>query len=194
MGAPVVLRTSNQLPNYPGMPAPLFQRVSVHLHGGHYPAHTDGYPSFVVNPAANGQTGMYRDYYYANTIPKVSGTNLDDFSESPSTMWYHDHGEDLTDLNVIMGLSGFWLSFDPLELALIKQGKIPGWSDKSKPFIEKDFLSSNSSFDVPLAISDRRFNADGSFYFDGFPIGKDTDGYLGGCAAGQRQGLSLPVR
>ena len=179
VGAPVVLRTSNQLPNYPGLPAPLFQRVGVHLHGGHNPAHTDGYPSFVVNPAANGQAGMYRDYYYANTVPKISGTNLDDFSESPSTMWYHDHGEDVTDLNVIMGLSGFWLTFDPLELALIKQGKIPGWGDKNKPFNEKEFLSRNSPFDVPLAISDRRFNADGSFYFDGFPIGKDTDGYLG---------------
>ena len=179
VGAPVVLRTANQLPNYPGLPAPLFQRVGVHLHGAHNPAHTDGYPSFVLNPAANGNPGMYRDYYYANTVPKVSGTNLDDFSESPSTMWYHDHGEDVTDLNVIMGLSGFWLTFDKQELALISEGKIPGWGDSTRGFDQKEFLTTNSKFDVPLAISDRRFNADGSFYFDGFPIGKDTDGYLG---------------
>jgi spore coat protein A len=40
-------------------------------------------------------------------------------------------------------------------------------------------MANNSPYDIPLAITDRRFNADGSFSYDGFPIGKDTDGYLG---------------
>ncbi len=171
VGEPVVVRHWNDLPRYPGMPA-IPQRESVHLHGGHNPAHTDGYPSFVINP------GMYRDYYYPNTVP-MNNNGLPDFSESPSTMWYHDHGEDLTDLNVIKGLAGFWLTFDDTELNLIKNKVLPGWWKSTAEWNEQEFMSNNSPYDIPLAISDRRFNADGSFFYDGFPIGSNTDGYLG---------------
>ena len=171
VGEPVVVRHWNDLPRYPGMPA-IPQRVGVHLHGGHNPAHTDGYPSFVINP------GMYRDYYYPNTVP-MGNNGQPDFTESPSTMWYHDHGEDLTDLNVIKGLAGFWLTFDDTELNLIKNKVLPGWWKSTAEWNEQEFMSNNSPYDIPLAISDRRFNADGSFYYDGFPIGGNTDGYLG---------------
>ena len=171
VGEPVVVRHWNDLPRYSGMPA-IPQRVGVHLHGGHNPAHTDGYPSFVINP------GMYRDYYYPNTVP-MGNNGQPDFTESPSTMWYHDHGEDLTDLNVIKGLAGFWLTFDDTELNLIKNKVLPGWWKSTAKWNEQEFMSNNSPYDIPLAISDRRFNADGSFFYDGFPIGGNTDGYLG---------------
>lgn len=172
VGQPVVVRHWNDLPTYPGMPAELPQREGVHLHGGHNPAHTDGYPSFVINP------GMYRDYYYANTVP-MGRDGKPDMSESPSTMWYHDHGEDITDLNVVKGLAAFWLSFDDRELELIKNHVLPGWWKDTAQWNEQEFMANNSPYDIPLAVSDRRFNADGSFFYDGFPIGKDTDGYLG---------------
>jgi FtsP/CotA-like multicopper oxidase with cupredoxin domain len=172
VGQPVVVRHWNDLPLYPGMPAGMVQRESVHLHGGHNPAHVDGYPSFVINP------GMYRDYYYANTVP-MGSDGKPDMSESPSTMWYHDHGEDITDLNVVMGLAGFWLSFDDAELNLIKNHVLPGWWKTSAEWNEQEFMENNSPYDIPLALSDRQFNADGSFFYDGFPIGNNTDGYLG---------------
>ena len=172
VGQPVVVRHWNDLPSVPGVPAELLQRESVHLHGGHNPAHTDGYASFVINQ------GMYRDYYYANTVP-MGTDGHPDMSEAPSTMWYHDHGEDLTDFNVIKGLAGFWLSFDDRELDLIKNHVIPGWWKSTAEWNEQEFMENNSNYDIPLAISDRRFNADGSFHYDGFPIGQDTDGYLG---------------
>ena len=171
VGEPVVVRHWNDLPTYPGLTS-IPQRESVHLHGGHNPAHTDGYPSFVINP------GMYRDYYYPNTVP-LGNDGLPDFTESPSTMWYHDHGEDLTDLNVIKGMAGFWLTFDDTELNLIKNKVLPGWWKTTAEWNEQEFMSNNSPYDIPLALSDRRFNADGSFFYDGFPIGSNTDGYLG---------------
>ena len=177
VGQPVVVRHWNDLPQYPGLPAPLIQREGVHLHGGHNPAHTDGYPSFVINP------GMYRDYYYANTVPMDANGNPD-MTEAPSTMWYHDHGEDITDLNVIKGLAGFWLSFDDTELNLIRNKVLPGWSGLDQngspvAWDEETFLRTSSNYDIPLALSDRRFNADGSFFYDGWPVGSNTDGYLG---------------
>lgn len=172
VGQPVVVRHWNDLPLLAGMPAGLNQRESVHLHGGHNPAHTDGYASFTINQ------GMYRDYYYANTVP-MGTDGKPDMGESPSTMWYHDHGEDLTDLHVTKGLAGFWLAFDDRELDLIKNHVLPGWWKSTAEWNEKEFMENNSPYDIPLALSDRRFNADGSFFYDGFPIGPDTDGYLG---------------
>ena len=97
-------------------------------------------------------------------------------------MWYHDHGEDITDRNVIMGLAGFWLSYDDAELNLIKTGVLPGadaGGGTGAAFNEAQFFQNSSKYDVPLALSDRRFNADGSFYYDGWPVGNNTDGYLG---------------
>jgi len=172
VGQPVVVRHWNDLPKVPGVPAAVPQRVSVHLHGAHNPAHSDGYPSFVINP------GMYRDYYYANTVP-MGKDGKPDLTESQSTMWYHDHGEDLTDLHVTKGLAGFWLTFDDRELDLIKNHVLPGWWKSTAEWSEQEFMENVSPYDIPLAITDREFNADGSFFYDGFPVGNKNDGYLG---------------
>ena len=181
VGQPVVVRHYNDLPPFEGInPEGFPQRESIHLHGGHNPSHSDGYSSYVVNP------GMYRDYYYANTVPNRED-GQPDFSEAPSTMWYHDHGEDLTDLHVIQGMSGFWLSYDEYELDLVKNMVLPGWSNKDAngnpvEWDEAKFMSTNSKYDIALAISDRTFNADGSFFYDGSPVGDNIDGYLGDVA------------
>ena len=172
VGQPVVVRHWNDLPKFPGVPAGVPQRISVHLHGAHNPAHSDGYPSFVVNP------GMYRDYYYANTVP-MGRDGKPDLNESQSTIWYHDHGEDLTDLHVTKGLAGFWLTFDDRELDLIKNHVLPGWWKPTAEWNDQEFMENVSPYDIPLAITDRQFNADGSFFFDGFPVGNKNDGYLG---------------
>ena len=140
VGQPVVIRYQNQME----------EETSIHLHGGHNPAHSDGYPSFFVLP------GKGRDYYYANTVPMENGKP--DMNESPSTMWYHSHVLDLTDHQVVQGLAGFFLTYDDLEIGLINNRVLP-----------------NDPYDVPIAIQDRRFNADGSIWFD--PL--DHDGYMG---------------
>ncbi len=57
--------------------------VSVHLHGGHTPSHSDGFPSFYVLP------GKARDYFYPNILPVKRRTDGVDpeIGEGLSTMW-----------------------------------------------------------------------------------------------------------
>jgi spore coat protein A len=61
-----------------------------------------------------------------------------------STIWYHDHALGITRLNVMMGMAGFYLIRDDQEDAL----GLPA-----------------GAYEIPLAIQDRRFNADGSLAY-----------------------------
>ncbi len=140
VGQPVVVRAYNDL-NI---------ETSIHLHGGHNPAHSDGYPNFYVLP------GRARDYFYTNTVPMLNGQP--DFSESPSTMWYHDHAMDIAASNVWHGLCGFFLTTDALEQDLIDRNVLPA-----------------EQYDIPLCLQDRSFNADGTLAYD--PL--DHNGTLG---------------
>ena len=71
-----------------------------HLHGGHVPADSDGYPEDHAEP------GEQLDLYtYPNEQPAA-------------TLWYHDHALGITRLNVYMGLAGFYLLRDDAEDAL----------------------------------------------------------------------------
>lgn len=138
---PIVVRQFNDLRD---------TELSTHLHGGHNPAHSDGYPNFYILP------GKARDYFYTNTVPVHGGKP--DFSECPSTCWYHDHAMDISAKTILHGLSGFFLHYDDLELDLIRRNVLPA-----------------DNFDIPISIQDRSFNSDGTIYFD--PL--DHDGYLG---------------
>ncbi len=62
--------------------------------------------------------------------------------QQAATLWYHDHAMDTTGLHCYMGLCGFYLIHDDVEDAL----PLP-----------------KGEYDVPLAITDRSFHADGSF-------------------------------
>ena len=63
-------------------------------------------------------------------------------TQQAGPIWFHDHALGITRLNVYMGLAGVYLIRDPVEDAL----NLP-------------------SDEVPLAIQDRRFNADGSLQY-----------------------------
>ena len=65
-------------------------------------------------------------------------------SQLPATLWYHDHALGITRLNVQMGLAGFYLLRDGLEQSL----GLP-----------------SGPFEIPLAIQDRTFHADGSLKY-----------------------------
>src|SRR5216684_3217651 len=102
-GSPVLVRNFNNLPSSNGgfgNPS-----VSTHLHNGHTPSESDGFPcDFFAR-------GQYYDQYYPNVL---AGFNSDhkpakgqsiltagDINESLSTLWYHDHrvpSPDLPDL------------------------------------------------------------------------------------------------
>ncbi|TKB72861.1 MAG: hypothetical protein E8D45_09685 [Nitrospira sp.] len=138
--------------------------ASLHLHGSHVPAHADGAPDFYV------LAGEARDYYWPNIAPRVTQADRrartcdGDFDPAwiPSTLWYHDHAMDLTGFNVSRGLAGFYLLFDEREEQLIAGKVLP---------------DSFQGFDIGLALTDQRFNADGALSYDfgasGFSMGKD---------------------
>lgn len=71
-------------------------RTVVHLHGGHVPAASDGYPEDTILP------GQEQIYFYPN-------------NQHAGTLWYHDHALGITRLNVYMGLAGFYLLRDSVE-------------------------------------------------------------------------------
>jgi FtsP/CotA-like multicopper oxidase with cupredoxin domain len=100
-------------------------RTVVHLHGGHVPPESDGYPEATMLP------GEQLSYIYPN-------------NQEASTLWYHDHALGITRLNVMMGLAGFYLLRDSVEVAL----NLP-----------------SGPYEIGLAIQDRSFHADGSLMY-----------------------------
>ncbi|NNF43927.1 MAG: multicopper oxidase family protein [Phycisphaerales bacterium] len=74
-------------------------RTVVHLHGGHVPEESDGYPEHTFLPGGSDV------YEYPNL-------------QEAATIWYHDHALGITRLNVQMGLAGFYLIRDDVEDAL----------------------------------------------------------------------------
>ncbi|MFI6885755.1 multicopper oxidase family protein [Streptosporangium canum] len=71
-----------------------------HLHGGHTPPESDGYPTDLVQP------GTHRDYVFP-------------LEQRAATLWYHDHRMDFTGPQVWRGLAGFFLVDDD------EQDKLP---------------------------------------------------------------------
>jgi FtsP/CotA-like multicopper oxidase with cupredoxin domain len=128
-GQPLVVRLRNEID------PTLMLDTSLHQHGGHTPAHSDGHPNFLVEPGSlPGDKCVHgigiRDYYYPNPVPHEAlqepGTAASplawrplsswDYGEIQNTMWYHDHAEDITAHNALMGLAGyFFLQDDPIE-------------------------------------------------------------------------------
>ncbi len=159
VGQPALVRFTNDLP----------EEMSVHMHGGHWPAHSDGHPNFLVLPEAT------RDYYYPNVLPRVNGgdSGAFDVSESTSTMWYHDHAIHLTAQHVARGCSGVAPCFDDLELGLITSGVLPGIRGVSDVGPEY-----RNPYDIPLVFQDRLFDPNGNVCYDG----NDHNGYLGNIA------------
>ncbi len=167
---PAVLRCSNGLTADRGTPTDgqvnstgNNHETSIHLHGGHNTAHADGYPDFYT------LSGESRDYWFTNCGPQMTDpeTNFapvhgDDFDEAwiPTTLWYHDHAMDVTGYNVIKGLAGFFLVVDERQDELARRGVIP---------------EPGGDYDVGLAFTDRRFNADGTISYDFL----DHNGYIG---------------
>jgi FtsP/CotA-like multicopper oxidase with cupredoxin domain len=122
----------------------------VHLHGGHTPAASDGWPLDLLMPAdgehsghhmmAGGDTKMgSRTYTYPNT-------------QRAAMLWYHDHTMDYTAPQVYRGLFGLHIVRDD------EEDRLP------LPAGDRE---------IPLVIADRAFAEDGSFLY---PAAKDGPG------------------
>ncbi len=134
-GRQVVVRQRNELPT----------PISTHLHGGHTPPRSDGYPTNLVLPTRGGSPTYaehgdspgwtfhrgHKDY----TFPQ---------QQRATTLWYHDHRMDFTGPQVWRGLAGFHIIRDD--------------EDDALPLPRGDR-------DIPLMICDRSFAADGSLRY-----------------------------
>jgi spore coat protein A len=151
-GRRTVVTHDNQLPH----------PTVVHLHGGHTPTESDGYPTDLILPAggtagvAPGMPGMP-----GATAPGGKGggqstrTYTYPLDQRAATLWYHDHRMGFTAPNVWHGLAGFHLVTDDEEAAL----PLP-----------------KGARDLPLMISDRSFAADGSFQYPALDAAQRTPG------------------
>jgi len=93
-------------------------------------------------------TGTSRTYTY---------TGLKDGANERGTMlFYHDHRMDVTSRNVWMGLAGLYIIDDPADPATLPSG----------------------SFDLPLAIADRQFDANNQILYVFNPNGVTGDKFL----------------
>ncbi|UPK74761.1 multicopper oxidase family protein [Nocardioidaceae bacterium SCSIO 66511] len=131
-GTPTVVRHTNKL----DIP------VVVHLHGGHTPSESDGFPIDFIMPEGSHQmphghaaNGQVKHGHFAYEYP---------MKQRAATLWYHDHRMDFTGPTVYHGLAGFHLIHDDEEDAL--------------PLPKGDR-------DVPLMITDRAFDGDGTFLY-----------------------------
>ena len=117
-----------------------------HLHGGHTPAESDGYPTDLLLPAGVTTVpvlpGMPADP--AARVASGSRVHAYPMQQRAATLWYHDHTMAATAQNVWRGLFGMHLVHDDEEDAL----GLP-----------------SGDRDLPVAICDRSFGADGSLLY-----------------------------
>ena len=159
-GTPILIRNVNSLPSANGGFG--LNSVSTHLHNGHTPSESDGFPGDYF------AAGQYYDQYYPNAL---AGFNSDfkpngNINEAMSTLWYHDHRLSFTAQNVYKGLAGFYLLFNQYDTGNETTGfRLPSFS--SDP---------TQTYDIPMMFADRVFDpSTGMLAFDSFNL----DGILG---------------
>jgi spore coat protein A, manganese oxidase len=142
-----------------------------HVHGAHVPDISDGYPeAWYLPAAANLPAGYFTEgSHYRTVTPTDTGAALFEYpnSQRAMTIWYHDHALGITRLNVYAGLAGFWIIRDDEEDALGLPGPAPGQGD----------AAGTRYYEIPIAIQDRSFYADGELAYPTSRV--DFDGYEG---------------
>ena len=126
-----------------------------HLHGAEDQSTSDGGPNswFTYNgihgPTYNTVAATDPNaaiYYYPN-------------AQNPTTLWYHDHAMGMTRLNVMSGLAGFYLLKDAAAASTITTPI----ADNFDQYMSQTFQYGVN--EIPLAIQDRSFYANGELWF-----------------------------
>ncbi len=117
--------------------------TSVHLHGGHTPPDSDGFPIDLVFPEGADPAAFHS---MGGDVASGSREYTYPMDQRASTLWYHDHRMDFTGAQVYRGLAGFHLVRDDEEDAL--------------PLPRGDR-------EIPLMIADRSFAEDGTLAYPG---------------------------
>ncbi|GAB7192831.1 multicopper oxidase family protein [Kineococcus sp. NUM-3379] len=123
----------------------------VHLHGGHTPADSDGFPTDLLLPAGSDPAAARATHAHGSAHGGAPGDvrvgsreHRYPMRQRAATLWYHDHRMDFTAPAVHRGLAGLHLVTDE----------------------EEEFLGLPAGErDVPLVLTDRSFAEDGSFRY-----------------------------
>lgn len=161
-----------------------------HVHGAHTSDESDGYteawylPLARNIPASFARTGSKYDYFrlkflLKRGLPWLPGSATYQYpnDQPASTLWYHDHTMGMTRLNVYAGPAGFYHvrggAYD------LQDGSLPG------PAPALGDAAGTRYYEIPLAIQDRSFNADGSLFYPSSRLFFDsfTGPYIGDTTA-----------
>jgi spore coat protein A, manganese oxidase len=144
--------------------------IVTHLHGGHSGEESDGFTEAWYLPAARNipagfaRVGSFYERFraeaqrlYHQAWTPGSAVFQYDNDQRAATMWYHDHTLGMTRSNVYAGPAGFYLLRGGPADAV--GGRLPG------PAPALSDPPGTRYYEIPLAIQDRSFNADGSLFY-----------------------------
>jgi FtsP/CotA-like multicopper oxidase with cupredoxin domain len=144
--------------------------IVTHLHGGHTSEESDGYPEAWYLPAARNipagyaRVGSFYQQFRAEAQRLLGqawtpGSAVFQYNndQRAATMWYHDHTLGMTRSNVYAGPAGFYLLRGGPADAV--GGTLPG------PAPALGDPPGLRYHEIPIAIQDRSFNADGSLFY-----------------------------
>jgi FtsP/CotA-like multicopper oxidase with cupredoxin domain len=190
-------------PTFTTTPGPYTGPVPMvtHVHGSAgVQDDSDGYaeawylPAAGNIPAGYATEGTWYDFFKGKALTNYGETWRSGFatfqypnSQRASTIWYHDHTLGMTRLNVYAGPAGFFIiRGGPAGDGAVLDSRtgtvavLPGPAPKEND----NFPPNKTYYEIPIAVQDRAFNADGSLfypdtraYFDGIegPYIPDTD-------------------
>lgn len=160
------------MPSFTSTPPPYTGPVPlvVHLHGAHVTQESDGFPEAWYLPAAKNIPSGYatsgsfyeqfreeaQDLYGLSWAPG-SLTSVYPNDQRATTLWYHDHSLGMTRTGVHSGLAGMYLlRGGPHDTP---PGVLPG------PAPRLGDPPGTKYYEIPLVLTDRSFNTDGSIFF-----------------------------
>ena len=125
----------SEVPDYMHAGTPV--RMNTHLHGAHVAGSSDGNPYAY---AAEYRPGQIQSVVYPN-------------DQNATMLWYHDHADQITRLNVYAGLVGLYIVRDALDTGLEPNGLgVPG-----------------GAYEIPLVFADRLFDGSGQLFYSPDP-------------------------
>jgi FtsP/CotA-like multicopper oxidase with cupredoxin domain len=156
--------------------------IVTHVHGAlGVGDESDGYaeawylPASADIPDGFATEGTWYDFFAGKAMASYSATWGPGYAtfqypnkQRASTIWYHDHALGLTRLNVYAGPAGFFLirggpagDNAVLDRRSGMTAVLPGPAPKAAD----RFPSNKTYYEIPIAVQDRSFNADGSLFY-----------------------------